>query len=154
MKYLSLLFLVLFTCSCQITADAQTARYARVISENANMREAPSPTGESSEIVPEGTFVKVLDEKLPWYIVRIRDRVGWMHGNTLEFVGVEAPISVRGTQQTITPDYTPLTAPTRRREDSYEAPRVDRVFIRGPRGGCYYISSSGRKVYGDRSLCN
>lgn len=27
-------------------------------------------------------------------------------------------------------------------------------YIRGPRGGCYYYSSSGRKVYVDRSLCN
>jgi len=26
-------------------------------------------------------------------------------------------------------------------------------YIRGPRGGCYYISGSGRKMYVDRSLC-
>lgn len=29
-----------------------------------------------------------------------------------------------------------------------------RQLIRGPRGGCYYISESGNKVYVDRSLCN
>ncbi len=33
-------------------------------------------------------------------------------------------------------------------------PSTDRGYIRGPRGGCYYYSGSGRKVYGDRSLCN
>lgn len=27
-------------------------------------------------------------------------------------------------------------------------------YIRGPRGGCYYYNSSGRKVYVDRSLCD
>jgi hypothetical protein len=27
-------------------------------------------------------------------------------------------------------------------------------FIRGPRGGCYTLSASGRKRYVDRSLCN
>lgn len=27
-------------------------------------------------------------------------------------------------------------------------------YIRGPRGGCYYINSNGNKVYVDRSLCN
>jgi uncharacterized protein DUF4236 len=27
-------------------------------------------------------------------------------------------------------------------------------YIRGPRGGCYYLSASGRKVYVDRGLCN
>lgn len=29
-----------------------------------------------------------------------------------------------------------------------------RVYIRGPRGGCYYINSNGNKTYVDRSLCN
>ena len=27
-------------------------------------------------------------------------------------------------------------------------------YIRGPRGGCYYLSGSGRRVYVDRELCN
>lgn len=27
-------------------------------------------------------------------------------------------------------------------------------YIRGPRGGCYYINSNGNKVYVDRSLCD
>jgi len=27
-------------------------------------------------------------------------------------------------------------------------------YMRGPRGGCYYFSASGRKVYVDRGLCN
>lgn len=27
-------------------------------------------------------------------------------------------------------------------------------YIRGPRGGCYYLTGSGRKQYVDRSLCN
>lgn len=30
----------------------------------------------------------------------------------------------------------------------------DRVYIIGPRGGCYYINSSGKKVYVDRNKCN
>lgn len=28
-----------------------------------------------------------------------------------------------------------------------------RNYIRGPRGGCYYINSSGNKTYVDRSMC-
>lgn len=30
---------------------------------------------------------------------------------------------------------------------------ASRTYIRGPRGGCYYLSSSGRKVYVDHSYC-
>ena len=29
-----------------------------------------------------------------------------------------------------------------------------KVYVRGPMGGCYYISASGSKRYVDRSLCN
>ncbi len=29
-----------------------------------------------------------------------------------------------------------------------------RIYIRGPRGGCYYINSNGNKTYVDRSFCN
>ncbi|NDV43335.1 hypothetical protein [Flagellimonas sediminis] len=31
---------------------------------------------------------------------------------------------------------------------------TSRRYIRGPRGGCYYINSNGNKTYVDRSLCN
>lgn len=31
---------------------------------------------------------------------------------------------------------------------------TSRKYIRGPRGGCYYINGNGNKTYVDRSLCN
>ena len=102
--------------------------------------------------VPEETLVKILDEKLPWYVVRIGNRVGWMHGDTLEFVNASTP-SPRLSEQSITPDYTPKTSPP----SGGPTPRsnsADSHYIRGPRGGCYYISPSGRKLHVDRSMCN
>jgi hypothetical protein len=30
---------------------------------------------------------------------------------------------------------------------------TSRKYIRGPRGGCYYINGNGNKTYVDRSLC-
>ncbi|WP_378174280.1 hypothetical protein [Aquimarina sp. SS2-1] len=33
-------------------------------------------------------------------------------------------------------------------------PRTTRRYIRGSRGGCYYINSNGNKTYVDRSMCN
>ncbi|WP_299897174.1 hypothetical protein [uncultured Aquimarina sp.] len=32
--------------------------------------------------------------------------------------------------------------------------KPNRKYIRGSRGGCYYINSNGNKTYVDRSLCN
>lgn len=37
---------------------------------------------------------------------------------------------------------------------STSKPKSDRVYQKGSRGGCYYLSDSGKKVYVDRSLCN
>ena len=115
-----------------------------MIAENANLRETPSATGLAEGEVSEGVVVKILDEKLPWYVVRVGDRVGWMHGATLRFVdsatAVE-PVRVETPAET-------YSLPQSNRSTS------DKVFIRGPRGGCYYVSGSGRKVYVDRSVCN
>jgi hypothetical protein len=30
----------------------------------------------------------------------------------------------------------------------------DRIYYRGPRGGCYYINGNGKKTYVDRSICD
>lgn len=137
------LFLLLIPC---VSTTAQT-RTARVITENANLRETPSITGLAEGEVPEGMVVKILDEKLPWYVVRVGDRVGWMHGATLFFIDNATTTSEREPVRAITP------------AETYSLPQstrstADKVYIRGPRGGCYYISGSGRKVYVDRSMCN
>lgn len=33
-------------------------------------------------------------------------------------------------------------------------PERDRVYYLGPKGGCYYLTNNGHKVYVDRSVCN
>ncbi|MGH9846207.1 MAG: hypothetical protein ACREEM_46490, partial [Blastocatellia bacterium] len=43
------------------------------------------------------------------------------------------------------------TRPTYSRKSSRA--RSYRTYIRGPRGGCYYINGNGNKTYVDRSLC-
>lgn len=135
-------FLLLLLC---VTATAQT-RTARVIAERANLRETPSTTALAEGEVPEGTIVKILDEKLPWYVVRIGDRVGWMHGAGL-LLTASATTASESEPIKVTPGETySLPEPSRS--------TGGRVFTRGPRGGCYYISGSGRKVYVDRSMCN
>jgi len=155
MKSFSLVIALLFFL---VPVAAQTPRYARVISPNANLRDTPSTTSGTQQEIEEGAIVKVLDEKLPWYVVRAGNRVGWMHGNTIEFIhiGIANPLTPR--RQVVIPDYPPPTPPIPRRriptETNPPTTSESRGYIRGPRGGCYYISGSGRKVYVDRSMCN
>lgn len=158
MKYRLFLVLVVFTSTLSVPVGAQTPRYARVISANANLRDTPSIASGSEQEVAEDTLVKVLDEKLPWYVVRVGNRVGWMHGNTIEFIATQDSQVETPPQHAITPDDRPSPPPIPRRESSPEIPTrtssADRSYTRGPRGGCYYLSGSGRKVYVDRGLCN
>ncbi|MDC7683853.1 hypothetical protein PQU92_11230 [Asticcacaulis sp. BYS171W] len=37
-------------------------------------------------------------------------------------------------------------------ENTYK-PKTPQKYIRGKRGGCYYINKNGNKTYVDRSLC-
>jgi hypothetical protein len=135
-------FFLLILC---VTTTAQT-RTARVIAENANLRETPSTTGLAEGVVSEGMVVKILDEKLPWYVVRVGDRVGWMHGATLLIIENTTASEPEPMRVVVPAETYSLPRPTRS--------TAGRVYIRGPRGGCYYISDSGSKVYVDRSVCN
>lgn len=46
------------------------------------------------------------------------------------------------------------TAPASRRSRGSYSSGSRSGYIRGPRGGCYYINGNGNKTYVDRSLCN
>jgi len=143
---LVILFALFFVVTGEAIGQTQTAT---VISTRANLRETPSQSGAVKQEVPVDTEIKVLDSKGPWYVVRVDDAVGWMHGNTFRFAGA-SPIASEAE--------TPLLS-TRTRTMSDAAPArsstssQSRVYIEGPRGGCYYLSASGNKVYVDRSLC-
>lgn len=84
MSKLTLVFLFLLAGAG--LADAQV-RTATVISERANLRETPAQASEVKQEVAVGTSIKVLDQKGAWYVVRIDDSVGWMHGNTFRIGG-------------------------------------------------------------------
>ena len=76
---------------------------AEVISERANLRDTPSASSEVKQEISEGTIIRVLDEQLPWYVVRVGEKVGWMHGNTLKFLRESGSVADRTSKLTATP---------------------------------------------------
>ena len=138
--------LTLTLCLLLLYVDLANAqgRTATVISERANLRETPSQIGEVKQEVPIGTSIKILDHKGAWYVVRVDDLVGWMHGNTFRYG--DAALAPPATNSSSVP---PVIV-----EFPHTAPAATPGLIRGPRGGCYHYSKSGKKVYVDRSLCN
>lgn len=45
-----------------------------------------------------------------------------------------------------------LTSITSHAKNTYR-PKTPHTYITGPKGGCYYINSHGKKTYVDRALC-
>lgn len=60
----------------------------------------------------------------------------------------------RSTSSNINQFKSTSSSPSSRRTNTSKSSSSSRNYIRGPRGGCYYINSNGNKTYVDRSMCN
>jgi hypothetical protein len=124
-----------------------------VIAERANLRGTPHQGGKVVSEVTQGDSFETIKQSGPWYLVQTPDYVGWLHGNTIRLSGtIDTLGGVELTPYTyIAPPRPAAQAPV------YSAPRTSGSssgYIRGPRGGCYYINSRGNKTYVSRSLCS
>jgi hypothetical protein len=106
----------------------------------ARIYDRPSVIGEARGDVPKTAAIRVLDAENDWYVVRIGDVVGWMPASSLQ-IGTSSG-SIRAGLI----------------DRNASSPRTSsgsgRVYIRGPRGGCYYINGSGNKTYVAHSFCS
>jgi len=137
-----IVFLVILTLS--IAAYSQTAT---VIAENANLRGTPSETGKVVDKVSRDTALEVIKQKGAWYLVQTVDYVGWLHGNTIKLT---SPLTL----ETVVDDTPSAPATSKPTSTTNSEKTTTRTYIRGSRGGCYYINSNGNKTYVDRNLCN
>ena len=65
-----------------------------------------------------------------------------------------APAEAERTAPAVPATSTATATATETRSPTTSSPQASRgAYIRGPRGGCYYINSRGNKTYVDRSLC-
>lgn len=146
------LLAVIFLCGSVLHGLAQSAT---VIAEQANLRGTPTTAGKVVERLSQNTVVELIKQKGPWFLVQAKDFAGWVHGDTLK---VDGPLNLEvidSNSLTVAP--APVyVAPQRpvERQQTTRTPSSSRTYIRGPRGGCYYYSASGNKVYVDRGLCN
>lgn len=139
-----------------VTASARSASvYASMDDEEPFARATPGDSLRAFAWEPgtEGTPF--------WLRVLFRGRMGYVAGSltrpladgagaldALPGYGVFAP-AASSLPATGIPDVPPAEA-----TPSAPAGRTARTYYVGPRGGCYYLSDSGRKVYVDHSYCN
>ncbi len=134
---------------CVLQMFSQTAS---VTTENANLRGTASTSGKVVVTLPRGTIVDVIQQRGAWYLVQAPEFAGWIHGNTIKLSGVVTTLEQTEVPQIEVVPQQPRTVVIQTPR-TRAIPNTDRTYIRGPRGGCYYLSSSGRKVYVDRNLC-
>lgn len=168
MRELSLILLV------SVLTAVSYAQTAFVTGENAYLRGSPVETGAVVDTLLPDTKVEIIRQRGPWFLVQASPFVGWMHGNFLSFKRPADPVLTSpvaaaqnapsqppsGIQPSESSDpkaktgvaapgaasVTPVTA-------AQPATSDKRVYTRGPRGGCYYIRSDGKKIYGDHKEC-
>jgi hypothetical protein len=146
---LSIIFIFVFSLS----AFGQTAV---VITDNANLRGTPTEKGKVVEKLKRETPLEVLKQRDVWFLVQTIDYVGWISGDAVKLT---SPLTIDTIDEIAIPKKTQNSAPPTIAQQPEPQPSKaqttdSRTYIRGSRGGCYYINSNGKKTYVDKSLCN
>ncbi|HVE56004.1 MAG TPA: DUF4236 domain-containing protein [Pyrinomonadaceae bacterium] len=108
---------------------------AAVITENANLRNAPDETAGILQTIPVGSSINVIKQKGAWFFVGYGNSKGWMHGNTIRYVNneeISAPVPTTNYLKTLpSPDLSTTNYPDT--TNSYSVPSNPKTYDYGPK---------------------
>jgi hypothetical protein len=147
------LIVIFFVGFFAVTSYSQAAN---VIGPDAFLRGTPSEKGAVVDTLAPDSKVQIITRTGDWYLVQSSPFVGWLHRNSLKVIpgpnSGQTSSSVPGKKQK---DPSGGSAPASAATTSQIPPsNVERVYIRGPRGGCYFVRPDGKKVYVAHSRCD
>ncbi len=149
---LKIFFAILaFTMSAAAQANKPVpSECVRVTASSAALRGRPSPGGKVVDMVSKGVQLESIAKRDAWVLVQTEDYAGWVEGKWIEPCNAAISSSIP-----VLPSAPPAnTSPSSSSSGSSDPSGDGRTYTRGPRGGCYYLSPSGKKVYVDHSMCN
>lgn len=114
---------------------------------NVRLRTEPSTSAGVILTVSSGSEVKSTRMEGLWHHVAYGNYSGWIRG---DYLATRRPEPHRTAPSTAMPL---VGAPARPRATQPSRSSSRSGYIRGPRGGCYYINRNGNKTYVDRSMC-
>lgn len=127
----------------------------QTVKSEATLYGTPNTSGKAVTSLDKDTSVEILKESGLWSLVQSKDYVGWMLTKLIILPKLDAATLGGSTiLQPVQIVQTPRNVPVTTRSEPAQPRSSNPSYIRGPRGGCYYYSSSGSKVYVSRSLCN
>jgi hypothetical protein len=115
----------------------------------------PSIDGDIIIKVPDGAYVLLAPDYYSNEYVKATysNREGYLYSVTLTQTSEIKNLTEKSSGSTTQSLYNSNKSTNSNKSFSGASPAT-RTYYRGPRGGCYYISSGGSKVYVDRSLCH
>ena len=116
-------------------------------SQTIRMYSQPSASSELVELITPGPEVKIVDSSISYYHkIEYKGKTGYISKSmwTKYLNGTLSSSGGSSSEVNSLKSSTPSSRPK----------STGRSYIRGPKGGCYYINSNGNKTYVDRSLCN
>lgn len=140
------LFLPLAILLFALSVHSQTAV---VISDKADLRGTPSDKGKVIVQIKRDTPLEIIKQNNAWFLVQSVDHVGWVHGSSIKIVSTGGNATVMERVIQTPSSRAVVTVPEVQKTQTTDS----RTYIRGPRGGCYYINSSAKKTYVDHSCC-
>lgn len=150
---------LIFICIV-FAASAVAAQSAVVVSDNAKLSGTPSLNGRTVETLPKGTVVDVVRQFGDWALVQSENYAGWLTSGSIKITSPLYLLNQTGGQSPAGASSNPQTgsespAAVNRNPAKQEKPKPDGIrYMRGSRGGCFYTSPTGKKIYVDRSLCS
>jgi hypothetical protein len=135
-------------------------QYHFVNTDQLNLREKPDGKSRKLATLAKGSFVTIVGQRSANGYIRVQssDYDGYVSANylvsSIDLLDVPARDKDYLKKQS---NYTIITEPdppkVEQQEGTIEWGSRTR-YIRGPKGGCYYINGNGNRVYVDRSLCD
>lgn len=114
---------------------------------NVRLRAEPSTSSGIIATIPIGSAVQSSKTEGLWHYATYGNYSGWIRG---DYLATSRPVPQRTAPATAMPLVSP---PSQQRTAQRPRSPSRSNYLRGPRGGCYYINRNGNKTYVDRNMC-
>lgn len=117
------------------------------------LKVAPSYSAKTLYTIPKGSILKITQQDESYWKADVDGKTGYL-GKSYVVSTASSPKEIIENTKTYTTQEIIQQADARLQRSQRVLRSSSQYYIRGPRGGCYYLTSSGRKQYVDRSMCN
>lgn len=120
------------------------------------LKEEPVLSSLTTYLIPGGTIVKITKHSIGYWQAEVDGHLGYLPKPYIFLTGKNPEELNSELKPKRESGVFGVLKEVQNQNRTHRSTRASSTpyYIRGPRGGCYYITGSGRKEYVDRNLCN